>query len=177
MPTITSSAEIYNSLQAAFESLGEACLIVPDNLFFDQPTDKWSKAQHLQHLIISTQTSTAAFALPLFLVRIVGGKPKRPSLSYDELVAKYLKKLNDGGQASGRYIPKAIPQEVGKERLLARWQRVTDALLKAIERHKDDSILDKYQVPHPLLGKISLRELAFFTIYHTGHHKRAIEAL
>lgn len=174
MTALSTPSEIYNSLQAAFESLEEACLNSPDALFFEQPANKWSKAQHLQHLILSTQTSTAAYALPLFLVRLVGGKPRRTPLSYDELVAKYLQKLNEGGQASGRYLPKVIPAEIGKGRIIARWQRVTQAFLSAFERHRDERILDTYQVPHPLLGKISLRELAYFTIYHTEHHKKAI---
>lgn len=177
MPHLQTNAEIYNALQAAFDALKDACQSIPDNTFFNQPENKWSKAQHLQHIIISTQTSTAAFALPLFIVRLVGGKPKRSSLTYDELVAKYLQKLSDGGRASGRYIPKAIPVEIGKERMLARWQRATDTFLAAFEKVKDDSLLDKYQVPHPLLGKITLRELAYFTIYHTAHHKKAIVGL
>lgn len=177
MPQLQTNAEIYIALQAAFDDLKDACLTIPDNTFFNQPENKWSKAQHLQHIIISTQTSTAAFALPLFVVRLVGGKPKRPSLTYDELVAKYLQKLSDGGRASGRYIPKQVQQEIGKDRMLARWQRATDTFLSAFEKVKEDSLLDKYQVPHPLLGKITLRELAYFTIYHTAHHKKAIVGL
>ena len=33
-----------------------------------------------------------------------------------------------------------------------------------------DSVLDSYRLPHPILGKISLRELAIFTAFHTVHH-------
>jgi hypothetical protein len=43
-------------------------------------------------------------------------------------------------------------------------------LANAIDKKWADSQLDQYIVPHPLLGKITLRELCYFTIYHTYHH-------
>ena len=34
--------------------------------------------------------------------------------------------------------------------------------------------LDKYKLPHPLLGKLTVREMLFFTIYHNEHHLKAM---
>ena len=31
--------------------------------------------------------------------------------------------------------------------------------------------LDNYILPHPLLGKLTIREMLFFTIYHVQHHE------
>ena len=42
-------------------------------------------------------------------------------------------------------------------------------LLKKVENWKE-SDLDKYVLPHPLLGKISLREMLYFTDFHILHH-------
>jgi len=30
--------------------------------------------------------------------------------------------------------------------------------------------LDKFMLPHPLLGKLAVREMLFFTMYHNLHH-------
>jgi uncharacterized damage-inducible protein DinB len=30
--------------------------------------------------------------------------------------------------------------------------------------------LDARQLPHPLLGKLTVREMLFFTLYHNRHH-------
>jgi fumarate reductase subunit D len=30
--------------------------------------------------------------------------------------------------------------------------------------------LDLHRLPHPLLGKISIREMMYFTMYHAEHH-------
>ena len=38
-----------------------------------------------------------------------------------------------------------------------------------------DAQLDQYIAPHPLLGKITVRELCYFTIYHTQHHLNIIK--
>ncbi|QLH34686.1 MAG: DinB family protein [Cyclobacteriaceae bacterium] len=31
--------------------------------------------------------------------------------------------------------------------------------------------LDLYILPHPLLGKLTLREMIYFTCYHVQHHQ------
>ena len=47
-----------------------------------------------------------------------------------------------------------------------------DASMKLSEKD-----LDKYILPHPLLGRMPLREMLFFTIYHTQHHTNSIKEL
>jgi len=44
-----------------------------------------------------------------------------------------------------------------------------------IEKKWKEPQLDQYIAPHPLLGKITLRELCYFTIYHTKHHLNIIK--
>jgi uncharacterized damage-inducible protein DinB len=85
-------------------------------------------------------------------------------------VNKYKMKLQQGGRASGRFIPKMISPQTGKENLLRSFAASMTKLNTAIEKKWTDPQLDQYIAPHPLLGKITLRELAFFTIYHTQHH-------
>jgi hypothetical protein len=56
--------------------------------------------------------------------------------------------------------------------MLEKWFAVTGNYLQAIKSNCKEAQLDQYLVPHPLLGKITLRELGYFTIYHTQHHLR-----
>ena len=49
-----------------------------------------------------------------------------------------------------------------------------NSLCSAIEKNWKDTQLDQYIVPHPLLGKITLREMGYFTIYHVQHHDAII---
>jgi hypothetical protein len=171
--------EILTQSENAFQELTSYCSRIPETIFFRQPPDKWSIAQNIHHLVISTKTSTAAFALPVFLVSLIGGKANRSSWPYEKLVYTYKVKLDEGGKAKGRYVPRPLKESrfVSRERMIAEWRKVTSLYLQAIKKNRTDTQLDKYVVPHPLLGKITLRELCYFNIYHTQHHLETIRYL
>ena len=162
--------EIAQQLLTVENEFNRYCTSLTDEQFFYKPEGKWSPAQQVKHLITATNTACLAFTLPRFLVRLVGGKPNRKSRTYEELVAKYNLKLENGGRASGRYIPKPIPASYGKEKLLSHFTKAMNRLALAIKRKWDETWLDKYIAPHPLLGKITLQELCYFTIFHARHH-------
>ena len=109
------------------------------------------------------------------MLRWYAGKPNRPSRSYDELIAKYKTKLQQGGKASGKFVPAIISLKEGKEKMLGNFSRSMNRLIHGIEHNWNDQQLDQYIAPHPLLGKITLRELGYFTIYHTHHHLAIIK--
>jgi hypothetical protein len=165
-----SNAIIEEQLLLVAGQLTEFCNGLSEVDFFYQPDGKWSPAQQVRHLTIATKTSLLAFTLPKFLVRRVGGKPNRPSRTYDELVAKYKLKLQQGGRASKRYIPKPISADIGKHSLLDPFFASMKKMSTALHKKWKDDEPDQYIVGHPLLGKITLRELGYFNIYHTLHH-------
>ena len=171
-----SKQELIKGLErATIEFTAFISSISPD-LFFSQPQDKWSIAQNVIHLTKAARLTALAYRLPKFIVRLYTGKPNRPSRSYDELVAKYKLKLQQGGKASGPFIPKAPPAGQTKEMILDSFRQVMQKLTNAIERNWTDEKLDNYLAPHPLLGKLTLRELIYFTIYHTEHHLSIIKS-
>ncbi len=167
---ILSKVQILSSLQMATNELLDYCTNINDQKFFFQPTTKWSIAQNITHLTTSTRITTFAYRLPKVIIRLYSGKPNRLSRSYDELVKKYKLKLEQGGSASGIFIPKVVVATVAKHKLILDFSTKMKALITAIEKNWHDHQLDQYIIPHPLLGKITLRELSFFTIYHTYHH-------
>ena len=168
--------EILTAAEKTFSAFTNYCSSINETDFFDKPATKWSVAQNVQHLIISTNTSTLAYTLPKFLVRWMGGKPNRNSRTYEELVAKYKKKLEEGGTASGRFVPKPIAIHYGKEKLMQNWIKATTKHITAIQKNSTESDLNNYLIKHPLLGRITLRELCYFTIYHTEHHLNIISS-
>jgi hypothetical protein len=176
MPRILNKEQILNESAAIFRQMTNCCIEVPNDLFFQQPVEKWSMAQNLAHLIISMKKTVAAYALPKILVRLIGGRPNRQSRSYDELVDKYRQKLAAGGKAQGVFVPAAIHPSRTKDELLHKWLKVTDEYLAAIRNNWTTEQFDNYIVKHPLLGKITLRELCYFTIYHTRHHLEIIKS-
>lgn len=166
--------EIITASEKIFREFSDYNRSVTDEKFLFQPADKWSIAQNVDHLIISMKQTKLVYTLPKFIVRLYAGKPNRPSRSYDELVAKYKNKLAAGGKASGVFVPKPITG-ISKEELIAKWEKIIQAYFVILKKNWKDEQLDNYLAPHPLLGKITLRELCYFTIYHTEHHLNIIK--
>lgn len=166
---------IIHQLEETGKSFSSFCSAIPDELFFLQPENKWSVAQNVVHLISSIKSTSLAYALPKLIIRLYTGKPNRASRSYDELVANYLLKLEQGGRASGKYIPANVLPAEGKEKILNKFLKTETRLISLIKNKWTDAQLDQYIAPHPLLGKITLRELCHFTIYHTLHHQKIIQ--
>jgi hypothetical protein len=109
-----------------------------------------------------------AFKLPRLAPRLLFGKTNRPSKTYEGVVEKYVKQLNKGGKASGRFVPKSVGLQE-KAFLPRQVMYYTDQLCKQVEKASEED-LDNYILPHPLLGKLTFREMLYFTIYHVQHH-------
>jgi hypothetical protein len=175
MPDTLSKEEILKELKVISNEFASFCSTIPDEIFFKQPSEKWSVAQNVTHLITSANMTKLAYRLPKFMVRLYTGKPNRPSRSYNELVAKYKLKLEQGGRASGRFVAKPVSPNQGKEKILHTFNTAMEKLENAVQKNWNDQQLDKYLAPHPLLGKLTLRELCYFTIYHTEHHLNIVK--
>ena len=132
------------------------------------PNGKWSAGQNLDHLIRAIKPLQPAYSLPKFALTILFGKTNRPSKTYDEVVTKYKTKLAAGGKASGPFIPPTIKFEK-KDELIKKYDQQKQKLISKIEKQSETD-LDKYILPHPLLGKVTLREMLYFTIHHNEHH-------
>lgn len=169
---------IATELNKAVEELSNYCILLSDEEFFNQPDKKWSVAQQVKHLTTSTRITTLAFTFPKFVVRLIGGRPNRPSRSYDALVEKYKLKLSEGGKAGLLFSPGTISaKENKKKKLLKNYSRSTQKMILAVKKKWNDNQTDHYIARHPLLGKITLRELCYFTIYHNWHHLDSIRKL
>ena len=175
MPANLSKEQIIRQLETVTKEFSIFCTSINDEKFFLQPVNKWSIAQDVKHLITSADTTRLAFTLPKIIIRFYAGKPNRPSRTYDELVAKYKLKIEQGGQASGRYVPRLVSAKLTKEKILNTYKKIMQRLISSIHKKWKDPQLDEYIAPHHLLGKITLRELCYFTIHHTIHHHNSIQ--
>jgi hypothetical protein len=134
----------------------------------------WTAMEQLDHLNTAVGAVTRGFAAPKLLLRLRFGRSKAPGLSYTELRDAYRARLAAGGRASGAFVPKAIDPmapsvEKRRDELVERWRRRNARLRQAVSSWSDQQ-LDSIALPHPLLGKISAREMLFFAIYHAEHH-------
>jgi hypothetical protein len=170
-----SKEEIIQQLQKAAADFTGCCAMITEGLFFSQPPAKWSIAQNTRHLIIAADKTRLAYSLPKFMLQLITGKPNRSSRTYDELVEKYQLKLQQGGRAGKAFTPQSISSNISKEKMITDFSKAMKRLIQKIQQNWKDEQLDEYLAPHPLLGKITHRELCYFTIYHTYHHLATIQ--
>jgi hypothetical protein len=129
---------------------------------------KWSAGQDLLHLVKLLRILNIAYLIPKGLLVILYGKNKHTSRSFETLQAMYKKALTGGAQSPNLYIPKPVFFEQQSE-LILKHSALNKKFIKKINKLSEEE-LDKYLLPHPILGKVSLRELAIFTSFHTIHH-------
>ena len=164
--------EILTRLDALDAEAGAYWRAFGEDEFFAPIGEAWSPADNVRHLSKSIRPVTKALGMMRIVLRVMFGAPRRPSLSYDALVEKYRAALAAGGEA-GRFAPS---QSASRDRttILGRYAEANRDLRAAIERWPDKA-LDRYQLPHPLLGKLTLREMLMFTLYHQGHHMDGVK--
>ncbi|HXQ39180.1 MAG TPA: DinB family protein, partial [Anaerolineales bacterium] len=130
-------------------------------------------SDNIDHLIKSHKPITKALKLPKFTLLAMFGKPQKPSMTYGELCQIYRDELAKGAQASGRYLPDQDSPtgevERKKKELLDQFSIASNELVSIVEKWEEDE-LDGYLLPHPLIGKLTIREMLFFTIYHNLRH-------
>ena len=164
------NTEIQQKLKDNHTKFTDLIVSLNDNDFLLSSNEKWTAGQQLDHIYKSVSTLNMAMMLPKFVIRLYVGRANRPSKDYDALVAKYKLRLEAGGKARGRFIPKPVSPG-DKIQLKKKLMSAVDGLCKKIDKYSEKQ-LDYYILPHPLLGKLTIREMLYFTIYHVEHHQK-----
>jgi hypothetical protein len=174
MMEISSKIQIISSLKESGQRAQSWFEGIPVDQFFTREGEVWSASDNVDHMIKAIKPITKALKLPKVALQTLFGKPVNLSRSYEEICRIYSDEITKGAKASGSFLPKQetpdIPEEK-KEELLGQLSTELDKLLSAIEKW-EESDLDEVQLPHPIIGKITLREILFFTIHHNLRHAR-----
>jgi uncharacterized damage-inducible protein DinB len=173
MTVIVTKDELFAALKDSNQLAANWFLELPAGDFFTRTREVWSPSDNLDHLIKAVRPITKALKLPKITLQAMFGRPEKASLSYEELCQQYRDEITKGGQASGRYLPeqKSPVSDIEDQRkiLLEQWSNASGELVSVAEKWQEQE-LDKYQIPHPLLGKLTIREMLYFTIYHNLRH-------
>jgi len=146
--------------------------------FFRRPgRDVWAPADQVRHLTRAIRAVNRGLTLPRLALLVLFGWARRPSRDFDVLVTDYKAALARGGQA-GRFAPAVLEASgqtaAGRARIMAHHAEAIDRFARVLEQWSD-AALDRYRLPHPLLGKLTVREIAYFTLLHNVHHVRVAE--
>jgi len=165
--------EIITALKEKHNAFIDYTSSLTDEEFSARYNEKWTAGQQLDHIYRSVKPLREALLLPKFMLKLVFGKANRPSRTYEAVVEKYSIKLESGGKASSKYTPNSIgiDQKEGLSKSLLKNIKKLSTKINAYTEQELDLII----LPHPLLGKLTLREMLYFTIYHVEHHTEIIK--
>lgn len=140
------------------------------------PKGKWNTGEHIVHLIQSEAALNKALLLPKFYLKYKFGTNNRENRSYAKVVQKYQDKLAANPDVKSS-ISKKMPTitVANKSTFISKLDKEKMKLLKKLQKWSDKD-LDTYLIPHPLLGRMTVREIMMWNAYHTEHHYNILKA-
>ena len=139
------------------------------------PEGKWTTGQQALHLLQSISTLNNALSFPKLVLKFKFGKANRDVRDYQTVVNRYHERLKEvNGNTFGPSRNMKVPKLKEKSYLLDRIQ-VENKKLQYKTNKWNDKHLDSYVLPHPLMGKMPIRELIMWTAYHVEHHTKTLQ--
>lgn len=134
------------------------------------PDGKWTSGQHVLHLVNSIKLLNKALRTPKFLLKRKFGVANRPVRDYEEVAKRYDDRLAENLERSRAFNQGLkVPSQKEKERLISLLQIQSKKLQYKTEKWSDKN-LDTLLLPHPLMGRMIVREIIMWTAHHTAHH-------
>lgn len=166
--TIYTKDEILHGLEKVVKNLVDWTSQLSDEQFFTMANEKWAAGEQLEHLRKSSAPLVMALKMPKIVLRLKIGKANRATRDFAAVKTKYETKLATQNIGTTAFFPDADLNK-SRQQIVDEYLTVSAKLGKAIASWQEKD-LDKYILPHPLLGKMTVREMLFFTIHHTQHH-------
>lgn len=164
--------ELSDSLLSMHTDIGAYLDSLASTIFFARIGDAWSPAENARHLIKSMRPIALAMKAPKIVLAVFFGTSRRPSRDFARIRAEYREQLARGAKA-GRFAPslerEPTAPEARRKEIMTALSDVSNDLVVAAQPWSERA-LDRYRLPHPLLGKLTMREMLMFTVYHNSHH-------
>ena len=168
--------EIAELLETRCTELFELLNTQPDTLWTDGPEGKWTTGQHVLHLIQSLKPLNRALSMPKFILRYKFGKSNREVRDYKMVVSRYHDRLEQNrGVTFGPSRNMKIPALEDKNYMIDQLQ-IENKKVQYMTRKWQDKDLDNLILPHPLMGRMPVREMLMWSAYHVEHHYKTLLA-
>ncbi len=168
--------DIADLLEQKYQSLLSFLESQEDEKWETGPEGKWTTGQQALHLLQSIKPLNQALSLPKFILRNRYGTSNRDVRDYATVVQRYHERLQDSSGAVFRPSRNMkIPKLKDKSYLLNRLQTENKKLQFKTKKWRDKD-LDNLILPHPLMGRMPIREMLMWSAYHVEHHTNALKA-
>ncbi len=136
---------------------------------------KWSVCQNVEHINITLLRVSNYLALPKSSIETNFGLSERVSTSNERIIKVFRNALENGAKATDSFIPELNLLADIKE-LVGQGNDLLKVFISNLKNWSEED-LETYNCPHPVLGKITVREILYFTIYHVQHHTETLKKM
>jgi hypothetical protein len=166
-------SELVEKLRFESSEMGNLANTFEESAFFKQPhAEKWSVAQNIVHLNFVAKSIIGAIKDPTVLAP--NGAATRPSRDFDTIRDTYLTGLA-AFKANGMPY-RHLNTEGTKADSLNTFKMFHQNLISQ-STTLSETDWDTLQLPHPVLGLMTLREMMSFATYHIRHHYDIVEKI
>jgi len=167
--------EVFELLNVKHEQLYDWLKQHENQNWENGPDGKWTTGQHVLHLIQSEKALNKALSMPRFLLKYKFGLCNRAVRNYDEIIEKYNEKLAKVPKGVESPFSKnmIIPKIAEKQNYISQLKMEAEKMIKKYNKWNEKD-LEKYIVPHPLLGRMPLKEIVMWNAYHTETHLKIL---
>lgn len=141
-----------------------------DQKFSFSHNSKWTAGQQLEHILLTILPFPKVLVSKEF-IREKFGEINRPTWSYNTVLDNYSK---TSLKAPEQFLPKSEIQTKQKTQIISDIQNNLERIKELLNNYSEEE-LDTLVLPHPLLGKLTIREMFYLMSYHPLHHQKQIE--
>jgi hypothetical protein len=165
-----------NNLTEAAKNCLNLATSVPDSIFFDNSNGKWSIAENLIHLDVSAKRLAGAMSLSKEDLAAKFGTATKPSMAFEKISEIYYATASQRAIVAPPAFAATQTAETTRESVVEGYTKSHAFLAAALANYSEEA-LEHYQIPHPLLGLLTVREMIYFTVFHIGHHQKAVDKI
>ncbi len=166
--------ELQKELKVSFNRVIDWLEAQDNNAFELGPESKWTTSQQLDHLHRATKAINNGMKVPKIMLRWKFGLANRPSRTFQDLDRKYKAKIANLPKDFKQPAPPRLFNNADKNDRLNKYRAVANVMIGNAEKWTEKN-LDKYIMPHPAVGKITMREFLMWTIIHNEHHLKSLQ--
>ncbi|OBX24457.1 DinB family protein [Gelidibacter algens] len=165
--------EIIASLNKIHSAFWETAIQLPNPTI--SINGKWSVCQNVQHITIALLRVSNFLALPKSSIKSDYGLSERASSSYEISFKVFRNTLENGIKTTEAFMPETN-LETSIIELVRQGKDTLDTFISNLKNWSEEEF-EMYNCPHPVFGKITVREILYFTIYHAQHHNETINKM
>lgn len=132
--------------------------------------NKWSAGQQLKHVLLTLTPFPKILPSQSYIAEKFG-TIDRMTWNYETVLNNYLKTER---KAPAQFVPDGVITPDQKEEIIADIQHHIETITSLLSDYSEEA-LDALCIPHPLLGKLTIREMFYLMSYHPLHHLKQIE--